>query len=74
MPDPAGVNVSRSTAAPGAARGVSRLPGPRVGLLPSAGFAPAGLVASAAAIAVSPALPLLSGPLVAPGRDWLGRG
>jgi hypothetical protein len=74
MPDPTGVNVSRSTAAPGAARGVSRLPGPRVGLLPSAGSAPAGLVASAVAIAVSPALPRLSGLLVAPGRDWLGRG
>jgi hypothetical protein len=74
MPDPAGVNVSRSTAAPGDARSVSRLPGPRVGLLPSAGSAPAGLVARAVATAVPPALPRPSGPLVAPGRDWLGRG
>jgi hypothetical protein len=74
MPDPTGVKVSRSTAAPGAARGVSRLRGPRVGLLPSVGFAPAGLVGSAVAIAVSPALPRVSGLLAAPGRDWLGRG
>ena len=64
----------RVPAARGDARGVARLPGLRVGLLPSVGFSPAGRVALVGASAVSPALPRLIELLVARGRDWPGRG
>jgi hypothetical protein len=74
MPDPAGVNVIRFPAARGDARGVERLPGLCVGLLPSVGSAPAGRPAIVVASAVSPALPRLIELLVARGSDWPGRG
>jgi hypothetical protein len=74
MPDPAGVKVIRFPAAGGDAGGLTRLPGLRVGLLPSVGSAPAGRLAIAVASAVSPALPRLLELLAARGSDSPGRG
>jgi hypothetical protein len=74
MPDPAGVKVIRFPAAGGDSRGLARLPGLRVGLLPSVGSAPAGRLAIAVASAVSSALPRLLELLVARSSDWPGRG